>query len=300
MRSYSHSRRIQLPAFFILFLAFAACKKSNNGTFPPQPPLIIHSSCSLVDEIEIGQANPQHYWYTYTANGKLDSIYYEQGTGFGAVAYLKEDADGFLYTNYTGTDGKTPNLFDNLYNSKMQDSTTLPTQLSTSFQLANQPNTTGYGYNFQYKANGKLDGYAQTATFVTGVLEGMGVEYNTDGDITSLSYSLITGPKIGATVTVSGYDGHPSPYTGIAGWVFLTPAVCWTCSTFEPVLYALSPHNPTGDSYTTSTGTGGIKEAFTYEYNTQGYPTKRTMVRTNSDGTPGSATFTDTYTYKCK
>jgi hypothetical protein len=182
----------------------------------------------------------------------------------------------------------------------MQDSTSLPTQLSTSYQLENQANTTGYGYTFQYKTNGKLDGYVQTATFVTGLLEGMGVEYNSDGDVTTLSYSTITGPKSSATITVSGDDGHPSPYTGIAGWVFLTPAVCWTCSTYQPILYALSPHNPTGDRFTTSAGTGGINETFTYEYNTQGYPTKRTAVRTNSDGSPGSVTITDTYTYKCQ
>ena len=82
----------------------------------------------------------------------------------------------------------------------------------------------------------------------------MGVEYNSTGDITTMVYNVTTGPRVSSTVTATGYDNHPSPYTGIAGWVFLTPSVVWISSTYEPLLYALSPHNPTGSELVTILG----------------------------------------------
>lgn len=241
----------------------------------------------------------EHYWYTYTADGKLDSIYYSEVTAPGYVAYCKEDGNGFVWIDYRGSDGVHPSKIDNQYNNLTQDSTNLPTTLATSLVDGVEPNVSnpGYGYNFFYKATGQFDGFQQTATFVTGLLIGMGVEYNATGDVSTMTYNTTTGPRSTSTVTASGYDGHPSPYTGIAGWVFLTPAVNWTGSVYEPLLYALSPHNP-GTSVFDGGAEGKWIDQMTYEYNTEGYPTTRTVVTADPKGS--ATTYTNTYTYKCQ
>jgi hypothetical protein len=96
-------------------------------------------------------------------------------------------------------------------------------------------------------------------------------------------------------VTAAGYDGHPSPYSGISGWVFLTPAVQWVGAVYQPLLYALSPHNPGQDQI--DNGTDKWSDAMTYTYNAQGFPITRTVVSTTPTGS--SSTYTDTYSYSC-
>lgn len=298
-RHYTSIRNLHLA--ILILLAFAACKKVLPPSTPvtPQPPIILPQTCKLVGETNNFPGNYQEYRYTYGKDGKLDSIYLATVPGAVAIDYCREDPDGFVWVSYSGGDGIHPNKSDYLYNSTLQDSSKFPLTLQTSTELwtgTRIENTPGYGYNFQYKANGKLDGFQQTAPFVTGLLLGLGVEYTPDGDIDNMTWNVTTGPRKSSTVKVSGYDGHPSPYTGIAGWVFLTPAVGWTSSEYDPLLYALSPHNPTGSVY--DNGTDKWTEKITYEYNTKGLPTKRTVVRQTPTGY--SFTYTHTYTYDCK
>ncbi len=300
-RHYASLRNQQLA--ILLFLAFAACKKDQPSTpTTPQPPVILPQACKLVEETKDFPGDYEHYWYTYRQDGKLDSIYLATTPGTGYVAYCREDPDGFVWVSYSGSDGVHPSKYDALYtNGILQDSSKFPTTLATSMELwtgTRTENNPGYGYNFQYKSNGKLDGYQQTAPFVTGLLVGLGLEYTPDGDIDNMVWNVTTGPRQSSTVKVTGYDGHPSPYTGIAGWVFLNPSVGWDNSEYDALLWALSPHNPTGSVF--DNGTEKWTETYSYEYNTQGLPTKRTIVLTNSNSPGNSSTRYYTYTYSCK
>ncbi len=296
MKTISLLRRKKLFTICFAVFIFGACQKTTTPFTPPPPPPPTNS-CLLIDETKSFAGNFDHYWYTYTKDNKLDSIYYADYPGATLTGYCKEDPDGFLWITYKGTDGKTPNKFDYLYTGGMQDSANLPTSLATSYQLYYDGiNTAGYAYTFQYKADGKFDGYYQSAPFVTGLLYGLGVEYDNNGDISTMVYSVITGPKLSSTVTANGFDGHPSPYSGIAGWIFLTPATQWTSPEYEQMFYALSPHNPTGSKI--NFGTSILTDVMSYEYNSQGYPTKRTVIRTDSSG--NSTTITHTYAYKCQ
>ncbi len=274
----------------------SACKKDTNKPIIPIPPTG-SSPCRLTDEIKNFQSGYEHYWYTYTEEGKLDSIYFSQNPNGGYVAWCREDNAGFLWKTFQNTDGQQPNLYDNVYNTATQDSTNLPTTLQNSYQLFDGINHSAGGYEFQYKSNGLLDGYIQTWNGVTppGLEYGMGVEYSTEGDVTDIVYNTITGPKTSTTVKAKGFDGHPTPWTGISGWVFLTPAVGWISSEYDPMFYALSAHNPTGSTFTS--GTQVWKEDISYDYNDQGFPTKRTVVRTGPSG--DSFTYYHLYTYDC-
>jgi hypothetical protein len=83
------------------------------------------------------------------------------------------------------------------------------------------------------------------------------------------------------------YDDKKNPYSASAAILNLLS------------LYAeASENNITKATFTSASSPNVQTNTYTYEYNTEGYPTKSTRVATNT-GQPSTSTSTTTYTYNC-
>ncbi len=284
----------------LLSVVFSSCHKTVSSIKPPTGTSL--SPCRLTDEDNTGYFGYRHYWYTYTEEGKVDSIYYSEYAPSGhsaPVAFCRQDGTGFLWKSYLNVTAQSPpETFDYVYNSLLQDSSQMPTTLETNFTLFDGISTPSGGYSFQYKANGLLDGFVQhNAKPLTGIEYGLGTGYDENGDIQFIKWDVITGPRLTAKATATGYDKHPSPWAGsIATYAFVSPSINWTSSEYDPLFFALSAHNPTGSVYTTGADKEW-EEKYAYEYNDRGQPTSRTTVRTTTNG--GLISTRQTYTYNC-
>ncbi|TSJ41039.1 hypothetical protein FO440_15000 [Mucilaginibacter corticis] len=132
--------------------------------------------------------------------------------------------------------------------------------------------------------------------------ENIDFTYDANNNFKTISFTNLSGAQAGkvvASMTVTGLDNHPSPFSSVKGYpVFSYPqmfisdyALAFCKNNPTQIVYKQLDYNK-GDLETTE------QDDFTYTYNDQGYPATVT-VKVSYIGPPASS-ITKSYTYNYK
>ena len=223
--------------------------------------------------------------YSYAADGKLDTILlYNQ---FNTL-------QNYTAVTSMGTIDKL-NAYTMEYNADMSVADAQPTNGVVTFTLDGKTQSGIYSYDFVYDGKNRLSQVGQNTSYVGDVEYTLDITYNDQDNVTMLQYSRSDGATL-LPITVSAYDSHPSPYSGIINYKFLMHNYAWDNYDPAPVLAALSKNNPL--DYTFNNGATAWVRSMSYVYNEQGLPTQCTSVTTVDGGNP--STIIQTWAYECK
>jgi len=146
-------------------------------------------------------------------------------------------------------------------------------------------------YAFSYNNKQQLIKVSETTPQPNDYEWVLDINYDQNDNVAQLVYSYSTGPRDVSTITVTGYDDKPNPFSATPYWKFVDQR--WTSGDPRAVINALSKNNPLKYELGTSQ-----TETFTYVYNDKGYPSSMSFTRTlHPSG--NAASFTDRYTYDC-
>jgi hypothetical protein len=278
---------IILIYFPVAVLVFGGCKKSSTS---PTPPIPGTPTCQLKSETTNLLSNGAKYEYGFDAKGKITTIKKYIGGSFHLLNDSIVIGDNTI-VRYFKSNGGANMIQTTVYNQSFVDGK--PTEAEVSLQEGSITQTNIYHYFFFYDSKNRLIKVGEQTDHVIGDFEyDLSIGYDDKDNVTALSYAWTTGPNTTTTVTASGYDSKPTPFGGIKNWYFFMHAA-WDNYDPEPVLTALSKHNPLG--YTMP---DGFKRTISYVYNDKGFPTKRMNTNTNTSGATYS--FDETFDYQCK
>lgn len=271
---------------FLLFFVFIfdGCKKDTTPGLAPN-----QEACKPKTESTNLSGNNAIYEYTYNTAGKINGINKFIGGGYNVLQDSFAIFDHTTVHYYSG--GTNPVIVSTEYDGNFNDGL-LPSKAQVAFEEKGITQTDINSYLFFYDTKKRLIKVSEQTKNVVGDWEyDLTITYNNQDNVTALSYENTTGPKGISTITATGYDDKPSPYSGIKSYPFFMHAA-WNNYDPEPLFTALSKNNPLG--YTMP---DGFKREMTYIYNDKGFPTQRMNTNTNISGT---YSFIETYGYQCQ
>jgi YD repeat-containing protein len=247
--------------------------------------------CRPISESTTLAGNHARYEYTYGAAGQLTKIEKFIGDAYNVLQDSTTVGDNTIVLDH-GLDypaGATQ-WTTHFEHGGVADG--LPTRSENAFTEKGVTMTNVMSWYFFYDENDRLTKVGEQTDLVMGDNEyDLSIGYDDDDNAISLRYEFTTGPATVSTITASGYDDKPNPYSEVLHWYNLMHAG-WDNSDPEPVFTALSKHNLLG--YTLP---GGFTRRTAYTYNEQGYPLTRTQTNTNGSS---SSTFEETFEYDCR
>lgn len=281
---------IQITYFIAVVLLFAGCKKTVTTTQPPPPGT---AACKLITESTnlLGGNNTVSYEYNYNTAGRISMIKRFIGGSYHVLTDSTLIGD-YTIVNYADLNDNWQKLVGTtVYEGSMFEA--LPAKAFLAREERGITQTDVFTYFFFYDNKNRLKTVGEQTDHVIGDWEyDLNIFYDDRDNVKSLQYVWTTGPRDQiTTITATGYDDKPTPFSGIKGWPFIMHAN-WNNNDPEPLLTALSKNNPLG-----YTMVGGFKREMSYTYNEQGLPVKRINTNTNSSGT---ISYEETFTYECQ
>ncbi len=277
------------PFFLVLMFILCSCKKDSNV-----PPVIIRSKCKIASETYGLASNEKSYGYEYDANGNVNKVIEYRPNGSSSGSY---NIDGNV-VEYAYTFGNKPAYSKLNYNTSILAQ---PTQAFTN--LINEFDGTVYigydNYEYSYDSKNQLTTVrTRRGTRKGGYEYDISINYNDQGNVTSIQYVYWTGPNVTIPlIVVNGYDDKPNPHAGINGWRYLLINTYWENVDPGAIIAQLSKNNPLG--FTTGAGATLFERKIEYEYNSDGFPVSQKNTNKKAN-TPGEYTFYQTFTYVCK
>lgn len=275
--------------FTLLALFSAACKDDKDST--PTPAGAV---CALTGEATTLSGNEKSWTYEYNVQGQITRI--NRFNVYGTLSHVGDISDNIVkYATVPSSATQDVTQGYEYGGGKLIDAK--PTTVSVSISIDNEISQDYMTLFFFYDAHGRLERVREQTGHVNGDLEwDLHIYYNDQDNVTGLYYEITTSPAgTCSTVSVEAYDNKPTPYAGIVNWKFLMNNFAWNNYDPEPILTALSKNNPL--DYVLNEGNPAqYARTMTYEYNENGYPTKRTNTNKNASG---EYTFTQTFIYEC-
>jgi YD repeat-containing protein len=285
---------MKIPQFYVLLFAllalFSVACKDDKDTAPTPAGAV----CTLTGEATTLSGNEKSWTYEYNDQGQITRI--NRFNVYGTLN-LVGDISGNI-VKYASVPLPSTHEVTQVYEyvgGELIDAK--PTTASVSMTIDDEVNPDYMTFFFFYDAKGRLELVGEQTDNVNGDLEwDLHIYYNDQDNVTGLYYEIKTSPaSAGSTVSVKAYDNKPTPYAGIINWKFLMSNFAWDNYDPEPILTALSKNNPL--DYVLNEGNPAqYARTMTYEYNDDGYPTRRTNTNKNA---LGEYTFMQTFTYDC-
>lgn len=269
-----------------------SCKKNggnSGGTNPPKDT----AKCTLTAEATTLVGNEATWKYEYEDKGNPVRITkinrYGQtvsttGISSSGTTIIRDDTK--LGTSY-------------FYNTSQGDIFGgYPTSSDVSITMGTLEQRNYWHYDFSYDAKHRLTAVNEHTNTVTNDNEWiLHIIYDDHDNVTQLRYEWTTGPRDEITIIkATAYDDKPTPYAGVKGWKFLS-SFAWDNYDPEPVLTALSAHNPLEFTMGTTIKPEQEHRTMTYTYNDKGFPVER-VNKHNNRGTESN--WKQTFTYNCK
>lgn len=284
---------LQITYYAALLIVLAvACKddKDDNGPGPTQPV----ADCLPLTEATTLTGNQASWTFEYNDKGTVSKI--NRLNVYGTKSHELQVSAGIVSTSTIP--GPAVQLIVNSYVYEGAFLDGHPSSGKSSLVIDGKSDTGYTAYYFDYDSQGRLVTVSEHTELIPGDREwDLLISYNDKDNVTSMYYEITTGPaNTGSKISVKAYDDKPTPYAGIPNWKFILNNFSWDNYDPEPLITALSKNNPL--DYALNAGTEGeYLRTMQYEYNEQGFPTKRMNTNKNKSG---EYTFEQTYTYSCR
>jgi hypothetical protein len=278
---------IRIISFSLIAILLYNCDKDSNLKPSDQ------TNCKLLLETTNLPGNYAEFMFTYEKDGTVSSIKRYIG-GYNVMA--DSTAIGSYSTEtFQGLDYPAGlNVITTIYKPSFDQLPEL-SHVTLSYPKQGITYVNYWTYIFLYDNKERLVKVSEHTENIDGDGEyDLHIAYNEQDNVTSLSYEITTGPRIVTTITATGYDDKPNPFSGIKFWRFIKPAA-WNSYEPDMIFTALSKNNLLG--YTMP---DGYKREITYEYNDQGLPVKKIHANSSDTATsPGTYYYTETFSYEC-
>ncbi len=287
-----------VPMNKILILAAStlilySCKKNGGNSGGSNPPPNDTAKCVLTGETTTLLGNEASWTYEYNDKGipvkitkrnRYDQIESTTDISSSGTTILRDQNKIGTSYNYNNAQG---DIFAGY-----------PTSSDVSITIGTLEQRNYYHYTFGYDAKHRLTGVSEHTNTVTNDNEwDLTVSYDDHDNVTGLRYEWSTGPRNEITIIkATAYDDKPTPYAGVKGWKFLS-SFAWDNYDPEPILTALSAHNPVEFTMGTTDHPNQEHRTITYTYNEKGFPLERAN-KHNNRGTESN--WKQTFTYNCK
>lgn len=268
----------------VVSTVLSGCKDDND-----QPSPTLSSACVITKEYTVGKRGYIAYEYENGFPKKITS-YNEAEIADITLEVLA------LEVRKSSNPGGFPTVLTTHYKSDYLRVS--PASASVSFTYNNVTTTNANTFQYTYDYKGRMIEVIQHTPNTTADDEyKLTISYDDNDNVTRLWYSLMTGSREEITIIdVVGYDDHPTPYTTVTGWKFLMSNFTWNNNDPLPVILALTKNNP-GEYQVFHKDKVSFSASFTYEYNDDGFPTRRDHINKNQDG---EYRFATAFEYACQ